>query len=343
MSDELPPSRMPDAMPSASSQLPGSAGARPPAVEARPRLRVHVTLFLLTCITTTWVGVLNVHPEISGTSFGAILAHVWDGLPYSISIMAILLAHEMGHYVLARRHGVRASLPYFIPIPLPPVGTMGAVIRMSSRIQSRNALADVGAAGPLAGILVAIPVLAYGIHLSPVKPQGPGLIEGNSVLYLVLKYLVKGSILPGNGQDVFLHPMAWAGWVGLLVTMINLIPVGQLDGGHIAFACFGDGYVRLSRLLHRALPLLAVVASGYTVLELSRKAPLEASLALGLPAGVAWVLWWGLLHLLKKLSGGQYHPPVGDEPLTPGRRALCWLVLILFALILIPIPMRTSV
>jgi membrane-associated protease RseP (regulator of RpoE activity) len=308
----------------------------------RPRYGLNLALFLLTCMTTTWVGVLNAHPKLGMFQFSQIGLHVMDGLPYSLSIMGILLAHEMGHYVFARWHGVRASLPYFIPMPIPPLGTMGAVIRMEDRIKSRNGLVDIGAAGPLAGLVVAIPVLVYGLHLSAVTPQGPGLLEGNSILYLLLKLFVKGAILPGGGVDVNLHSMAWAGWVGILVTMINLLPIGQLDGGHIAFAFFGDGYGRFSSWLHRTLPMLAVGASGYAIYELAKKAPIAVAIALGWSAGFSWIIWWLMLHLLKRLSGGQYHPPVGDEPLSRGRRGLCVLMIVVFFLILVPIPIRAS-
>jgi membrane-associated protease RseP (regulator of RpoE activity) len=314
-----------------------------PAKPRRRGLRIQLALFLATCLTTTWVGVLNAHPEITRwLAFGEILPRLLDGIPYAASLMGILVAHEMGHYVFARWHRVPASLPYFIPIPLPPVGTMGAVIKMEGRIGSRNALADIGASGPLAGLVVAIPVLAYGIHLSPVRPIGPGLLEGSSLLYFAIKLLVKGAILPGGGKDVVLHPIAWAGWVGLLVTMINLMPIGQLDGGHVAFAYFGDRYRRLSGALHRGLPLLALAASSYAVLELHQKASLGIAFRLGWMAGLSWLVWWGMLQLIRRASGGQQHPPVGEEPLSRGRRLLCLLMIVVFFLILIPIPIRAT-
>ena len=321
-----------------------SEPARDRPAPSRPRrLGLHLGLFAATCVTTTWVGVLNAHPEINGMlSFGEILPRILDGIPYAASLMGILLAHEMGHYVFARAHHVPASLPFFIPVPLPPVGTMGAVIKMEGRIESRNALVDIGASGPLAGLIVAIPVLAYGIHLSPVKPIGPGLLEGSSLLYFAIKLAVKGAILPGGGKDVVLHPIAWAGWVGLLVTMINLMPIGQLDGGHVAFAYFGDRYGLVSRLLHRGLPLLAVLASVYTVLELHRKAPFKLALKLGWMAGLSWVVWWLMLRLIRRASGGQQHPPVGEEPLARGRRLLCLGMILVFFLILVPIPIRAT-
>jgi membrane-associated protease RseP (regulator of RpoE activity) len=188
-----------------------------------------------------------------------------------------------------------------------------------------------------------LPVLAYGLHISPVKPIGPGIQEGNSVLYLLLKLLVKGQILPGGGVDVVLSPVAWAGWVGLLVTMINLMPIGQLDGGHIASAYFGDRYNRAAAILHRALPLMAVVAGGYATWELWGRVPVIAALLLGLQAGFPWILWSLVLLIIRRLSGGIYHPPVGEAQLGAGRRLLCLVMALVFVLILAPIPIRSTV
>ncbi|HTM19708.1 MAG TPA: site-2 protease family protein, partial [Kofleriaceae bacterium] len=202
--------------------------------QERPNYLLHAGLFLATCATTWLAG----------------------GAAFAATLMAILLVHEMGHYVAARLHRVDASLPYFIP--LPPVislGTMGAVIRMKKPIEDRNALLDVGAAGPLAGLLVAIPLLVIGVALSPVStaPSG-GVQEGNSIAYLLLKLAVTGRILPAaDGTDIDLNGMAFAAWVGLLVTMINLIPIGQLDGGHVARAYLGNRHERFSTVLHALL------------------------------------------------------------------------------------------
>jgi membrane-associated protease RseP (regulator of RpoE activity) len=316
--------------------------APPPAAEQRRHnYALHLGWFLATCVTTTWVGIVSKVPGVGWTDWGRLLTLVPEGLPYSASIMGILLCHEMGHFVLARRHGVDASLPYFIPLPFPPVGTLGAVIKMRGRVESRNALVDIGAAGPLAGLLVALPVLAYGIHLSPVQPiGGPGLLEGNSVLYLLVKYAVKGLWLPGNGVDVMLDPVAWAGWVGLLVTMLNLMPIGQLDGGHIAHAFFGSVHNRISEWLHYGLLGMFVLAFGLSSWELSENHPLGQALHEGFQAGIPWLVWALVLALMKRLSGGAYHPPVGEQPLSPGRKLLSLGMLALFLLLLIPIPLR---
>jgi membrane-associated protease RseP (regulator of RpoE activity) len=308
----------------------------------RQNYALHLALFLATCVTTTWAGTLYAHGEIGCTDFGRLATSAGDGLYFSLSIMAILLTHEMGHYFMARRRGIPASLPYFLPVPLPMVGTMGAVIVVKGT-SSRKHLLDFAAAGPLAGLVVAIPVLAYGIHLSEVKPIGPGYLEGNSILYLSIKYLVKGAILPGGGMDVTLHPMAWAGWVGLLVTMINLMPIGQLDGGHISAAYFGERHNVLSGRLHWAMLPLALAASSYVIFDLSRKTDLLRAAALGWGGGFPWFIWWGLLLAMKRFFGrGRYHPPVEETPLDPGRRLLCVAMLIIFLLILVPIPMRVT-
>jgi len=309
---------------------------------APPAYAIHLGLFLATCCTTTWAGAWMVHPDVSFFRPDQLLPYLGDGVPYCLSIMGILLAHEMGHYLVARAHGVDASLPYFLPVPLPMSGTMGAVIVMRSQIPSRDALVDWAAAGPLAGLVVAIPVLIYGVHVAPVAPAGPGLLEGNSLIYLGVKYLMKGQILPGNGVDIQLNhsPVAWGGWLGLLVTMINLMPIGQLDGGHVAFAFFGDRYERVSRGLHRLLVPLGLVVGVYVAQDLILRASLGVALGLGLQAGFPWLLWGGMLQLFRRFSGGRYHPPVGDQPLSPRRRRLCVLMLVVFVLIFVPVPMR---
>ena len=227
--------------------------------EERPRRRglprwFNWFLFATTLFTTWGAGTLYFPERTWGGSF-------LNGLIYMASLMGILVCHEMGHYAMARRNRVAASLPYFIPVPskLAPIGTMGAVILMRGRIRSRNALMEVGAAGPLAGMAVAIPVVLIGLYLSPVEPiPEAGFAEGSSILYAALKMIAVGPI--PEGRDVILHPMAWAGWIGLLVTMINLLPIGQLDGGHVAYALWGEAHGRISRLFHKGLFLFGIAA-----------------------------------------------------------------------------------
>lgn len=319
---------------------PTTAAPEPPAAPVRPRYWLHLALFLATCLSTAWAGTRYVHAADEASD---IWSHLGDGVPFAVALMAILLTHEAGHYIAGRLHKMDVSLPLFLPLPFGMIGTLGAVIRMPQGVHRRDALADVGAAGPLAGLVVALVVLAYGLWISEVRPVGTGMLEGNSLLYLGLKYAVKGQLLPGGGVDVNLHAVAWAGWVGLLVTMINLLPIGQLDGGHIAFAYFGARHDVASRWLHRSLLPLAVGASGYTVFELARKLDLRWAFSLGAMAGLPWLVWWAVLHLVRRLSGGIYHPPVREEPLSPSRRRLCVLMFVIFVLLLTPIPLRLTV
>jgi Predicted membrane-associated Zn-dependent proteases 1 len=303
---------------------------------------LNLALFVATLLTTTMQGALESHGFAS-------MFPLADGLSFSLPLMAILLCHEMGHYLAARWHHVPASLPYFVPLPpFIGFGTMGAVI-LQSRTSDRRKLIDIGAAGPLAGLAVAIPVLIYGLSISPVQPLvGVGYQEGNSILYAVLKRVILGAWLPGGGRDVILHPTAMAGWVGLLVTMLNLLPVGQLDGGHVALAYFGNRYGRASRILQNLLPVfaLAVAVAVYAdaVAELARlggSLPISA-VNIAVAAGEPWLIWFVLLAVLRRLSGGIDHPPVDDRPLPASRAGLFWLVFVTFAIIFMPVPMRPS-
>jgi membrane-associated protease RseP (regulator of RpoE activity) len=260
------------------------------------------------------------------------------------------LCHEFGHYFAARAHQVHASLPHFIPLPpLLGFGTMGAVIGMRQVTSDRRKLIDIGAAGPLAGLLMAVPVIVYGLSLSPIIPLSPGgWIEGNSILYGLLKLATKGAWLPDAAHDVLLHPIARAGWTGLLVTMINLLPIGQLDGGHVATAYFGNRYNRFARRLHRALPVVALLVFGWAVLLVRGETRGTALWTIGqattIAAGAAfpWIVWWGMVTLVRRASGSADHPPVEARPLPASRHALFWLMVVLFVAILMPIPMRMS-
>jgi membrane-associated protease RseP (regulator of RpoE activity) len=218
-----------------------------------------------------------------------------------------------------------------------PFGTLGAVIAMPERIRSRNALLDIGAAGPLAGMAVALPVIVLGLWLSPVQAQSTGYYvqEGQSLLYWLLKYLVKGDIPAGH--DVMLHPTATAGWVGLFVTMINLLPWGQLDGGHIAFALLGPVQNRIARVvrfsvlaffLYNLLTFVAPVLVG------------QSQMPLGIAVGnsLTWLVWFGLLSLLGRMMGHD-HPPVEAGALTPTRRRVAMGCLVLFVLLFMPTPL----
>jgi membrane-associated protease RseP (regulator of RpoE activity) len=316
---------------------------------------VPAVLFLMTFLTTTASGAIRQH---MGTDFPiwqilfpvAAIRPISDGLSYSIPLMAILLCHELGHYFVARAHGVPASLPYFIPLPpLLGLGTLGAVIGMQHVTEDRRKLIDIGAAGPLAGLAVAVPVIIYGLSLSPVLPLHPGsLQEGNSILYGLLKLATKGAWLPDGTRDVILHPTAFAGWAGLMITMINLLPIGQLDGGHVATAYFGNGYNRFARRLHQAMPVVAVLVFAWAMLLVRGETRATGRWAIGDAAQIAlwaalpWMIWWGMVALVRRASGSELHPPVESRPLGASRRGLFWFMVMVFALLLMPIPMRFS-
>jgi membrane-associated protease RseP (regulator of RpoE activity) len=267
---------------------------------------LNLALLLATIVTTLFVGALmeGADPLRQPTA-------LVYGIPFSASLLLILGCHELGHYLTARAYGVQVSLPYFVPLPIPPLGTMGAIIRMRSPIPSRKVLFDIGVAGPFLGLAVAVPILVLGLVLSPVKPlTGVILQEGNSLAYLVLKWAIKGSI--PQGADVMLHPMALAGWLGLFVTALNLMPLSQLDGGHIAYAVFGRGFRRVVWIFLGVLVAL-FLASRWE----------------------GWLVW-----MVLALALGLKHPPPLDDltPLDAPRRWLALVALGLFAALLTPLP-----
>jgi membrane-associated protease RseP (regulator of RpoE activity) len=294
-----------------------SAGAAlvavPGGITVNPsRLWLALLLFGLTIASTVFVGGL----DIAGFNLGL-------GLAYSASILSILLAHELGHFLTARRLGVAVSYPFFIPVPLPPLGTMGAFIAMKQPPPDRRALLAIAIAGPVAGLVVAIPVLILGLLLSEVQPLGSVagieeggavLLEGNSLLYAAIKIGVFGRFLPSGGEDVLLHPVAWAGWVGLLVTGLNLIPAGQLDGGHIFYALFG---ARVARIATWAMAGLLLV--------------------LGFLYWPGWFLWATLIIVF-----GQQRAPLLNELVTldARQRVIAALGLVIFILVFTPTPLR---
>lgn len=273
------------------------------------RSLLHVGLFLLTLLTTTIAG--SVWAGVDPFESPAALIR---GLPFSLSLLAILLCHELGHYMMCVRHGVDATLPYFLPAPplVMPWGTFGAFIRVRSRFPDRRALFDMGAAGPWAGFFVAVVVLAIGLRLSHVDPtpQAAALIFGDSLLTGFLTRVIVGA----DPDTVFIHPIALAGWFGLLVTSLNLIPAGQLDGGHVLYAALG-----------RRTPLVgAALAAGL--------------LWLGVRLWSGWLFWGAVIALMAGLG----HPPtVSDETPIGGRRLVGAVAsLLLLALTFVPEPIR---
>ena len=260
---------------------------------------VNVILFLLTLFSVILAGALySYNGPVSQDPlqmFLNIIRNMGSGFPFAASLLGILLAHEFGHYLAARFHHTKVTLPYFIPFPLSPLGTMGAFINIKEIPKNRRIMLDIGLAGPLAGLVVAIPVLLLGISLSEVHRLPTALaatqglsMEGNSLLYLFAKFLMKGELLPQpasygsippllywlryfftgspipwGGKDVMMHPIAWAGWAGLLVTALNLIPAGQLDGGHLMFVLMGKKARRLVPFILAGLLLLGIFWSGW--------------------------------------------------------------------------------
>jgi membrane-associated protease RseP (regulator of RpoE activity) len=325
--------------------------------DGRLRWRVPALLFGLTVLSTFFVGVTSyvetpypsaaVRAAVAHGAFatGARLAVGWylRGWIYAVPLLAILLCHEFGHYVMARRHGVPASLPMFLPVPVPPFGTLGAVIRMRGRIRTRDALLDIGAAGPLAGLAVALPVTYLGLRWSPVQPivrHGTWTQEGTSVLYALLKWLAKGPIPAGH--DVFLHPVAMAGWVGLFVTMINLVPYGQLDGGHVAYALLGRAHDRVVRYVVWALVALGIATGLYWGTVLAREHRDPWSFGTGYTQGFNWLVFALLATVLHRGTRGR-HPPTDDATLSRGRAVIAAVTLGLFALLFMPVPLRVEV
>ena len=305
--------------------------ARRGVIKPRPLdVRVNLILIVLTILSTLYVGATlyaptsNLQAEVLMNPLSLLTTNVsllWNSLPYALTLLGILGVHEMGHYVLGRIHKADVTLPYFIPMPF-GFGTMGAVILLRSPIKNRRQLFDIGVAGPLAGLIIAIPLLMIGLATSEVQYIGapvPGAQEGNSILYLLLKLLVHGRILPGGGYDVMLNAIAFPAWFGLLITSLNLLPIGSLDGGHVTYAVFG----RKQWQIARGAWMLMLIGGGLLLL-------LRADLGLNV-----WLLW----GLLVQLFGVMHPPPLDDiTPLDPKRRALGIATLILFVLLIVPIP-----
>ncbi|MFL7893622.1 MAG: site-2 protease family protein [Anaerolineales bacterium] len=308
---------------------------------------INLILFLLTGLSVVFAGTFFEYRGPLTSDLNQLLPHLVPtllrGLAFAASLLAILLAHEFGHYLAARYHRSAVTLPYFIPFPFSPFGTMGAFIQLKEPPKNKRILLDIGIAGPLAGLVVAIPLLLLGLYLSQIDrlplflAQGQAIsLEGNSILYLLMKYIAFGNWLPapatfGNvnpliywlryfftGQpipygavDVMLHPVAWAGWAGLLITALNLIPAGQLDGGHILYALFG----KRSRIL---LPFILVAL---------------------IILGTVWSGWWLWAFLIFLLGRSHAEPLDQITPLDPRRKALAVLGLVVFVLVFTPIPL----
>ena len=312
----------------------------PPLGPVRPE-PVQILLFLLTCLTTTLAGV-QASPEFYARYAEQDLT--WQllflpknlvfGLPFSGTLLLILGVHEMGHFIAARRWNVRATLPYFIPFPT-MIGTMGAVIRIKSRIPNRRSLLDIGISGPLPGFVIAVIALAYGLSTAEIVPvssfEGRGaLIFGDSLLTSALQYLMVGEIPPAH--DLMLGPVGFAGWIGLFVTVLNLLPIGQFDGGHLIYALFGKRHEIVSKAA--IIGLFAMWALGPEYDWVHDAAPFSAWLQSRWPG---WLIW-GFISIVL----GRRHPPTLDPVTTldPTRKWLAYLTVGIFIVCFIPNPIR---
>lgn len=316
---------------------------------------INLVMFILTLISVILAGALFANIDFYGNEFVGTLPSSLQGyldlflggIPFAVALLAILLSHEFGHYLAARSHHTAVTLPYFIPLPLiGPLGTLGAFIRMKEPPRNRKVLLDIGLAGPLAGFVVGLPILFVGLALSHLTTlpasatSGGGVsLEGNSILYLLAKYVTHGQLLPApasyegvsrvaywlryffvgrpipfGGTDVLVHPLAWAGWAGMLVTALNLIPAGQLDGGHLIYVLFGRQASRLWLLIVALLVGMGFVWSG-------------------------WWIWAALIFFL----GRSFAQPLDEiTPLDGRRRALAILGLVIFVLTFTPVPLLVA-
>jgi membrane-associated protease RseP (regulator of RpoE activity) len=310
-----------------------------PPEPKKDKISTNIILFVLTVFSVLLAGAQpeGPFPADFGGQMLMLFKNILTGWPFAVSLLGILLAHEFGHYFMSRYHKTPATLPYFIPLP-PPIGlfgTMGAAIIMRGIPKNKRVLFDIGVAGPIAGLIVAIPVLFLGLSLSTtgtIDPTPGGFLEGNSLIYLFAKFVTFGKLLPApvepqgilywlrffftgqpvpfGGLDVFIHPVAFAGWAGLLVTALNLIPAGTLDGGHVIYGLFGSK-------ARKAFPVI---------------------IGLLIVGGYFWNGWWLWAVILYWLGRVNAEPLDQITTLDPPRRLLGFAMIIIFFLVLTPVP-----
>jgi membrane-associated protease RseP (regulator of RpoE activity) len=315
----------------------GAFDALPEPAPSRDRLWRHVLLLLLTLASTTLVGACHYlsfeqgfepSPPMSGdTGRDWVLglfsqpSFYLNGLWYSLTVLGILGCHEMGHYIACLRYRVDATRPYFLPAPLPLTGTLGAFIRIRSRIPSKVALFDIGIAGPIAGFVVAVPTLFIGLALSEVvrlpDDQGNLVSLGEPLLFRFAAWVVFGDV--ADGYSINMHPMAFAAWFGLLATALNLFPIAQLDGGHISYAVLGRRSLWVT---------LAMVVAAISLTFVSS----------------SWIAWTVMLIAMLVLVGPR-HPPTQDDelPLGPARMWLALVALVMLIVCFTPAPIEPFV
>jgi len=281
----------------------------------KPNPYINLVLFIITVITTIFAGTMleNYNPF-------ADLRLLVHGLPFSFTLLLILGSHEMGHFLFAKRNKVDVSLPYFIPAPT-IIGTFGAVIKMRSPIRDKKALIEIGAAGPIVGFLVAIPAYIIGLmnsELLPFSDVEGGIMLGDSLITKLLTFVVYPDI--PVGYEVYINSVAFAAWIGMIVTMLNLLPVGQLDGGHILYAVFGKNHKKIGYGALIGICLLGIILT-----------------LTGTPS-YNWIIWAALVFFFIKVK----HPPVYNSyaPIPMVHKIICLFSLIIFIVTFIPVPFK---
>ncbi len=280
--------------------------AVPGVIRPRPvNVTVNILLFLATVGTTMWAGSFIAAPPASPLDLFTPL-RLLKGLPFAFALLSILGIHELGHYVIARRHGVDVTPPYFIPVPF-GLGTFGAFIQLRSPVEDRRSLFDVGLAGPVAGFVVAVPLMALGLALSEVVPRPPHVRASP----LIVQWLANLIQPHGPGEALRLHPIAYAAYIGLWVTAMNLLPVGQLDGGHVTYSALGSAF----RFVAWASMFLMIV--------------------MGLTMWTGWLIW----AMFVALTGPDHPPPLNDiTPLDKKRYVWFGIGVLIFAVTFLPRP-----
>ena len=331
------------------------------AILAEQNYPLHIVLFLVTIVTTLWAGTFWSGHSVSLKNIPLFIATLSEGTTYSICLLLFLSVHEFGHFIAALHHRIRTTLPYYIPVPPLPflfsLGTMGAVIKIRERIPGTNALFNIGISGPISGFTVALGLLLYGFfnlppaeYITSIHPQyllngglqapppEESLSLGKNLLWIGLEYLIAPKNLPPM-TEMYHYPFLFTGWLGSFVTALNLLPVGQLDGGHITYAMFGKkGHSRAAKAFLGTIMLLGSPALLELLLSL-----FKPELITLIPSQLLHWSWsgWILWSLILSRVIGINHPPTGDDhPLPFKRKIWGWIAIAVFFLTFTPVPFR---